>query len=264
MKRALTIAGSDSGGGAGIQADLKTFQAFGVYGMSVITAVTAQNTVRVNGVTGISPQYVSLQFESVLSDIGVDGVKTGMLYSAEVIQVLTAKFRDADIDHIVIDPVFLATDGTPLLDQHGVRLLKHELISTSTLITPNIPEAEILSDMTIKSLDDMKAAAPKILEMGCKAVLIKGGHLDDQPVDLLFDGDAMVTFKSPRINTRNTHGTGCTLSAAILSSLIKGCSLRNAVHIAKAYITKALELSLNIGKGRGPLNHAVHVLEMDE
>ena len=263
IKRALTIAGSDSSGGAGIQADLKTFSAFGVYGMCVVTAVTAQSTVRVNGVTGVAPHLVSLQFESVLSDIGVDGVKIGMLQSAEIVQVIVKKIQESRIPHIVVDPVLLAKSGHPLLERRGVEILKKEFIPLATLVTPNIPEAEIFSEMSINHMDDMKTAARKIHSLGCRAVLIKGGHLPGQAIDVLFDGDAFFPLTAPRIDTKNTHGTGCTLSAAILANLIKGKSLGEAVRISKAYVTEAIRKSFSLGKGHGPLNHFVRVRGMD-
>ena len=263
IKRVLTIAGSDSSGGAGIQADLKTFSAFGVYGMCVVTAVTAQSTVRVNGVTGVAPQLVSLQFESVLSDIGVDGVKTGMLQNAGIVQVVVRKLQESRIPHIVVDPVLVAKSGHPLLEQRGVEILKNELIPLATLVTPNIPEAEIFSEMPIHNLEDVKSAAKKICDLGCRSVLVKGGHLQGEAIDLLFDGDAFFSLTSPRIDTKNTHGTGCTLSAAIIANLVKGKSLGEAVRISKSYVTEAIQKSFSLGKGHGPLNHFVRVRGMD-
>jgi hydroxymethylpyrimidine/phosphomethylpyrimidine kinase len=263
MKRVLTIAGSDSGGGAGIQADLKTFSAFGVYGMSVLTAVTAQNTVRVNGVEGISAKFVGLQFESVLSDIGIDGIKTGMLFSTEIVQVVSLKLLESSIPFIVVDPVMVAKGGEILLDDTGLESMKTNLIPQSTLLTPNIPEAEALAGIQISSLKDMQHAAEKILRIGCKAVLIKGGHLRGDAVDLLFNGDQFFKYTSERIPTRNTHGTGCTYSAAILANLVKGKSLREAIRISKHFITEAIRNALSLGKGCGPLNHFVSVEDMD-
>ena len=258
-KRVLTIAGSDSGGGAGIQADLKTFSAFGVYGMSVVTAVTAQNTLRVNGVVGVPADFVGLQIESVLADIGVDCVKTGMLYSPETVHAVALKLQGSPVPFIVVDPVLMAKDGSHLLQRRAVDVLKNELLPQATLFMPNIPEAEIFTDMPIDSADDMKTAARRIYKMGCGAVLVKGGHLKGEAVDVLFDGNAILPLSSPRIKTRNTHGTGCTLSAAVAAGLAKGRSLGEAIRIAKAYVTKAIETSLSLGKGHGPLNHAVTV-----
>ena len=262
IKRVLTIAGSDSGGGAGIQADLKTFSAFGVYGMSVVTAVTAQNTVGINGMIPISPEFVSLQFESVLADIGMDGVKTGMLHSAGSIHAVASKLRENAIPFVVVDPVMTAKDGYALLQGKGINVLKNELIPLATLLTPNIPEAEILSDMSILSLDDINTAAKKIHELGCGAVLIKGGHLKGKATDVLFDGDACFTLNSPRIATKNTHGTGCTLSAAILANLVKGISLGDAIRISKTFITEAIRKAFPLGKGHGPLNHFIDVKDL--
>jgi len=259
IKRVLTIAGSDSGGGAGIQADLKTFSAFGVYGMSVITAVTAQNSVRVNSIVGLDPEFVSLQFESVFVDIGIDGVKTGMLYSPGIVQVIARKLEKSRIPFVVVDPVMVATGGDLLLEPEGLEIMKKELIPLATLLMPNIHEAEVLSEMTIHSVDDMKAAARKIHSMGCKAVLIKGGHLSGDAVDLLFDGEGFARFTAPRINTKNTHGTGCTYSAAVASNLVKGESLKEAIKISKIFVTKAIEQAFSLGKGHGPLNHFVRV-----
>ncbi len=258
IKRVLTIAGSDSGGGAGIQADLKTFSAFGVYGMSVITAVTAQNSVRVNSIVGLDPKFVSLQFESVFVDIGIDGVKTGMLYSPGIVQVIARKLEQSRIP-FVVDPVMVATGGEPLLEPGGLEIMKKELIPLATLVMPNIHEAEVLSEMTISSVDDMKAAARKIHSMGCKAVLVKGGHLSGDAVDLLFDGEGFARFTAPRINTKNTHGTGCTYSAAVAANLAKGKSLKEAIKISKVFVTRAIEQAFSLGKGHGPLNHFVSV-----
>ncbi len=255
IKRALTIAGSDSGGGAGIQADIKTFSAFGVYGMSVLTAVTAQNSMHVNGVLGISPEIVSLQFESVLTDIGVDGVKTGMLYSAEIVQIVAQKCSENHIPFLIVDPVIRSKSGYSLLDRTGIVLLKERLIPLATVVTPNIPEAEILSEMPIHTDEDIFIAAKKIYNSGCKAVLIKGGHRSDDATDVLFDGTEFSKFTAQRINTKNTHGTGCTFSAAILANLIKGNTLKNAIHTSKRFVTEAIKHAFALGKGNGPLNH---------
>lgn len=257
MKRVLTIAGSDSGGGAGIQADLKTFSVFGVYGMTVLTAVTAQNTMRVDGVEGISAKFVGLQFESVMSDIGVDGIKTGMLFNAEIVQVVAQKLHESSVPFLVIDPVMIAKGGDALVDDMGVESMKTNLIPQASLLTPNIPEAERLAGIEIASLKDMQAAAEKIHGLGCRAVLIKGGHLEGDAVDLLFNGDKFFKYTSERIDTRNTHGTGCTYSAAILANLVQGKSLRDAVRISKRFITEAIRNALPLGKGHGPLNHFV-------
>jgi len=263
IKRALTIAGSDSGGGAGIQADLKTFSAFGVYGMSVLTAVTAQNTVRVNGVEGLSPEIVSLQFESVLADIGVDAVKTGMLFNVEIVQTVVRKLREGRIPHVVVDPVMVSTGGDRLLEDQAVESIKQSLTPLAELITPNIPEAEILAGIRIGSLDDMKEAAVRIHRLGCGAVLVKGGHLTADAVDILFDGHRFTRFTAERIASRNTHGTGCTTSAAIAANLAKGKPLTEAVGISKHYITEAIRSGFPLGKGYGPVNHFIRVQGMD-
>ena len=258
--RALTIAGSDSGGGAGIQADLKTFSAFGVYGMSVITSVTAQNTVKVHGIIGLEPQFVGLQFEAVLTDIGVDGVKTGMLYNAEIVQTVASKLRENTIPHVVVDPVMVAKGGDRLLEKSAIEILKEELLPVATLVTPNIPEAELLAGITIHSEEEIREAAVKIMNLGTRSVLIKGGHSQgDQAIDLLFDGETFTEFKSERIDSRNTHGTGCTYSAAILSNLIQGCSMIEAIRISKSFVTEAIRNAFSLGKGHGPLNHFVPI-----
>ncbi len=257
IKRALTIGGSDSGGGAGIQADIKTFSAFRVYGMSVLTAVTAQNSLNVNGITSIPPQFVSLQFESVLTDIGIDGVKTGMLSNAEIVQTVTQKLTENQLPFVVIDPVMRSKSGDMLLENRGIDLLRERLIPLATVVTPNIPEAEILSGVPIETDEDILAAARKIHTMGCQAVLIKGGHRSGEATDILFDGTAFSKFTAPRINTQNTHGTGCTYSAAILANLVKGKHLRDAIHSSKLYVTEAIKQAFALGKGHGPLNHFI-------
>jgi hydroxymethylpyrimidine kinase/phosphomethylpyrimidine kinase len=257
IKRVLTIAGSDSSGGAGIQADLKTFSAFQVYGMSVVTAVTAQNTIRVYGVEGMPPQFVALQFEAILSDIGVDGVKTGMLVNSEIVQIVANKFRGSKIPYIVVDPVMVAKSGDQLLEPLALEFMKNDLFPFTSLVTPNIPEAELLSDITIESEDDIKRAAKIIYNYGCGAVLIKGGHMSGNADDFLFDGDGFTIFTSERIDTKNTHGTGCTFSAAILANLVNGKSLKEAIKISKTYITEAIRHAHRLGKGHGPLNHKI-------
>lgn len=263
LKRALTVAGSDSGGGAGIQADLKTFSAFGVYGMSVITAVTAQNTLRVHGVEGLHPQFVSLQFEAVYSDIGVDAAKTGMLFNAEIVMTVARKFQECSVPYIVVDPVMVAKGGDTLLHQSAVDKIKYDLLPLATLVTPNIPEAEVLSGLKITTPSDLREAAIRIHHLGCKAVLIKGGHLTGDAVDVLFDGETFSRFTATRIDSLNTHGTGCTYSAAITANLAKGMLLKKSIQIAKYYITEAIRHAYPLGKGHGPLNHFVRVEEMD-
>jgi hydroxymethylpyrimidine/phosphomethylpyrimidine kinase len=257
FKRVLTIAGSDSGGGAGIQADLKTFSAFGVYGMSVITAVTAQNTVRVHGVEAVSPDFVGLQFEAVITDIGVDALKTGMLFSAEIIDVIALKLHQNRIPNTVCDPVMVAKSGDKLLKDDAIRKLKERLIPEVMLLTPNIPEAETLSGIEIHSAEALKEAAIRILNLGCKAVLIKGGHLQGDADDILYDGERFIRYPQKRINSLHTHGTGCTYSAAIAANLAKGFELTEAVRISKAFVTEAIKQARPLGKGHGPLNHFI-------
>lgn len=258
IPRVLTIAGSDSGGGAGIQADLKTFSALGVYGMSVITAITAQNTCRVYGVEGITPAMVGLQFEAVLSDIGVDSVKTGMLFNASIIQAVATKLEDSRIPYVVVDPVMVATSGDPLLEKQAEILMKEKMMPVATLVTPNLPEAEVLADMKIRTNDDIHKACLAIKDLGCRAVLIKGGHGTDDAVDWLYDGESFSSFSARRIESNNTHGTGCTYSAAIAANLGKGLSLKEAIRSAKKFVTLGIEHSFSLGKGHGPLNHLIY------
>lgn len=254
MKTALTIAGSDSGGGAGIQADLKAFSANGVYGMSVITAVTAQNTVEVRSVQDINTEIIRDQIEAVFDDIRVDAVKIGMLSNPETIEVVSAGLKKYAPQFVVLDPVMVSKGGHHLLQPEAVEKLK-ELLPLATVITPNIPEAEVLTGMTITNLEDMKEASLKIYNLGVKTVLLKGGHLDGEPNDLFYDGERFHLIEGKRIHTKNTHGTGCTLSAAIAANLTKGMSLHEAVQKAKRYITLAIEHSLDIGHGHGPTHH---------
>ena len=253
--RVLTIAGSDSGGGAGIQADLKTFFARKVYGMSVITSVTAQNTIGVQGVADLDAEFVALQLESVLSDIGVDAVKIGMLSNSEIISAVADKLEEYKVEKIVLDPVMVAKGGDPLLQPEAVDALITRLIPLALLVTPNISETKVLSNMEIFSIEDMIEAARRICDMGAKHTLIKGGHLQGEAVDILFDGQKERQYSAQRIITKNTHGTGCTLSSAITAELAKGYSLPDAVQAGKDYVTKAIQTSLEIGVGHGPLNH---------
>ena len=254
MKRVLTIAGSDSGGGAGIQADLKTFSSLGVYGMSAITSITAQNTVGVQGIHDLPPEFVALQIDSVISDIGVDAAKTGMLSSSAIIDVVASKVKKYKIPNLVIDPVMYAKSGDPLLRPDARDTLINKLLPLSTLITPNISEAEFLSGIKIKGIEDMKKAGKKIKKRVGADVLVKGGHLGGKAVDILYTDGEFFIFESERIDTKNTHGTGCTYSAAIASELAKGYSLYDAVKSAKVFITDAIKNSIEIGKGKGPTN----------
>lgn len=257
MFKALTIAGSDSGGGAGIQADLKTFQELKVYGMSALTAVTAQNTLGVQSVFPMESEAVAKQIQSVGEDIGVDALKTGMLFNAEIIEVVSEKIKQFRWDKVVVDPVMIAKGGASLLQQEAVSAMKEHLLPVCLVITPNIPEAEVLTGMSIKSMDDKKDAARRIQENGAKYVVIKGGHDENtnESIDLLFDGTKFDIFSRPRMNTRNTHGTGCTFSAAIAAQLAKGASVYEAVSVAKEFIQAAIEEPLSIGNGHGPTNH---------
>lgn len=254
---ALTIAGSDSGGGAGIQADLKTFTAFGVFGMSVLTSITAQNTQSVLGINDLSPEFVELQIDAVLSDIGVDAVKTGMLSNEGIISVVAKKVKQYGIERLVIDPVMRAKGGDVLLRPEAEKALADELLPLAFIITPNLPEAEALSRMEISSVEGMREAARKIKSLGPQYVLVKGGHLEGTPesTDILYDGDYFYSFSSPRIETKNTHGTGCTYSSAICAGLAKGLYIMEAIGNAKNYVTEAIRRSFNLGKGHGPLNH---------
>lgn len=260
MKIALTIAGSDSGGGAGIQADLKTFFALGIYGMSVLTSITAQNTLGVQGVHDLPPVFVGLQIDSVMQDIGADAVKTGMLSNAQIIKIVSQKIKKYQVKNLVIDPVMVAKGGDRLLREDAVKELKEDLIPLAMVVTPNLSEAEVLSELRIQDIEDMKEAARKIYKLGPKNVLIKGGHiLSEQAVDLLYDGKTFKEFKAERFKTKNTHGTGCTFSAAITAELAKRKSVEEAIDTAKRYITLAIKNSLSIGHGHGPLNHLVYL-----
>lgn len=255
--KALTIAGSDSGGGAGIQADLKTFQELGVFGMSAITAITAQNTLGVQAVYPMSAEAVAAQIRSIGEDIGTDAVKTGMLFSADIIQAVAEQIRHYRWNQVVIDPVMIAKGGASLLQQEAITALLTHLLPLATIITPNIPEAEELTGLTIHSTEDKKEAARILSGYGAKVVIIKGGHdaHPEESVDLLYDGKAFHTFVGNRIPTKNTHGTGCTFSSAIAAELAKGTDVIDAVRIAKQYIQAAIEHQLEIGHGHGPTNH---------
>ena len=255
MRTALSIAGSDSSGGAGIQADIKTMSANGVYAMTAVTALTAQNTTGVTDILDSTPAFLSAQLDAVFTDIFPDAVKIGMVSSAELISVIAQKLRQYGARHIVVDPVMVATSGSRLLRGDAVEALKTELLPLAEVATPNIPEAEILADMPIRTPADMEAAARKISEQyGC-AVLCKGGHDLNDANDLLWKDGAGYWFNGRRINNPNTHGTGCTLSSAIAANLAKGMALEDAVRRAKEYISGALAAMLDLGHGRGPMNH---------
>jgi len=254
---ALTIAGSDSGGGAGIQADLKTFFALGVHGMSAITALTAQNTVGVTGVHEVPPSFVEEQIAAVVTDIGVDAAKTGMLSSAPIVEAVADAVREFDIGNLVVDPVFVSKHGDPLLHASAVDALREQLLPLATILTPNIPEAEGLLGYEVDPDDPDEAAAKELVTLGPRWVLLKGGHLrSDEATDLLTDGNDVIRITQRRIETKNTHGTGCVLSAAIAACLAKGLSVPEAAQEAKKFVTRAIERSLDIGHGIGPVNPA--------
>lgn len=255
MRTALTIAGSDSSGGAGIQADIKTMTANGVFATSAITALTAQNTTGVTDILEATPSFLAAELDAVFTDIFPDAVKIGMVSSAELITVIADKLRQYGARHIVVDPVMVATSGSKLLRDDAIGALTERLLPLAEVLTPNIPEAEILADMEIRSPADMETAARAISEKyGC-AVLCKGGHDLNDANDLLWKNGQARWFKGRRIDNPNTHGTGCTLSSAIASNLAKGYELDQAVERAKAYISGALAAQLDLGKGRGPMNH---------
>ena len=254
--RALTIAGSDPGGGAGVQADLKTFSAFRVYGMSALTAVTVQNTLGVRGVFAVPPPVVAEQMDAVLEDIGAGAVKTGMLGSAQVINIIAARLKAHRVKNLVVDPVMYAKSGHTLLAPAAAGVLVKELLPLALIVTPNAPEAERLSGVKVTDGRGARRAARAIRALGPRYVLIKGGHLAG-PVceDLLYNGRDFTAFRSPRVHTRNTHGTGCTLSAAIAAGLALGLPPREAVKDAVAYVAGAIKHALPLGGGHGPLNH---------
>ena len=255
MKTTLTIAGSDSCGGAGIQADIKTMTMNGVYAMSAITALTAQNTTGVRAISEVTPEFLGQQLDAVFEDIFPNAVKIGMVASSELIRVIAEKLRFYQARNIVVDPVMVATSGSALLKTDAVNTLTCELLPLATLVTPNIPEAEILSDSTIQSADDMCTAAKKIGDTYHCAVLLKGGHSINDANDLLYTNGTFQWFEGKRIRTENTHGTGCTLSSAIASNLAKGFPLDESVRRAKEYISGALAAGLDLGKGSGPMMH---------
>lgn len=256
MRVALTIAGSDSGAGAGIQADLKTFAAHGVYGTTAVTAITAQNSVGVTMAQALPADLVTAQIEAVVSDFGVHAAKTGMLASAAIVEAVSAAVRDLEIPMLVVDPVMIAKSGDRLLDEEAVGAMKTELIGQAFLVTPNIPEAEALANIEIRSVDDRKEAARRIVEMGASAVVIKGGHLASEGItDLLLHDGEFVEFSHVRVAGRHTHGTGCTFAAAITSHLARGHDLRTAVRGAQHYVAEAIQHAPNLGRGHGPLGH---------
>lgn len=256
IPRVLTIAGSDSGGGAGIQADLKTFTALHVFGMAAITSVTAQNTVGVTGVHDLPPEFVAEQIDDVARDIGVDAAKTGMLSSAAIAEAVADSVVRNTIELLVVDPVMVAKSGDPLLAESAQQAMRERILPLAYVVTPNAPEAEVLAGMRIAGPGDVEEAARRIHGFGARYVLLKGGHLEGgTAIDYLFDGQAVRTYSAPRIATKNTHGTGCTYSAAIAAFLARGCDAGEAVRQAKDYLTGAIQHSFPLGSGHGPLNH---------
>ena len=256
MKCVLTIAGSDSGGGAGIQADLKTFGALGVYGTSAITAVTAQNTVEVTRIQPIDPEVVAAQIDAVAGDIGIDAAKTGMLWSAAIIEAVAAALARHRVPNLVVDPVTISKSGARLLQEEALQALKERIIPLAAIITPNLPEAEMLADRPIPDAEGMREAARIIHGLGARRVVIKGGHAEGpNVVDLYYDGEDFQELKAERIKTRSNHGTGCTFSAAIAAYLAHGLPPLDAVSRAKEFLTAAILSAPGLGKGAGPLNH---------
>lgn len=254
IARALSIAGSDSGGGAGIQADLKTFSALGVFGMTAITAVTAQNTTGVSGIVEIPPEMVGLQIDAVVTDIGVDAAKTGMLSSAPIIEVVAERVQRHRLERLVIDPVMIAKSGAPLLRPEAVEALRQRLLPLALVVTPNLHEAAALTGREIRTLEEMETAARALRSLGPRYVVVKGGHLEGAAVDVVFDGARFERLEAPRIPTRHTHGTGCVFAAAIAAHLARGDEVVTAIRAAKVFITLAITEALPLGHGHGPAN----------
>ena len=259
---ALTIAGSDSGGGAGIQADLKTFAALGVHGTSALTAITAQNTLGVIDILEVPPALVAAQIEAVMLDIGAQAAKTGMLSSAAIIEAVVSAITHFEIVNLVVDPVMVAKGGARLLRDDAVDALRRRLLPLAAVVTPNLPEAEVLLGRSIRTLDDRRQAARDLVALGARAAVVKGGHGDeDQAIDHYFDGTDLIELRSPRIATTNTHGSGCVFSAAIAAGLAKGSDSLASVHHAKEFITGAIERSLEVGRGHGPVNPMFKIVD---
>lgn len=256
MKTALTIAGSDSGGGAGIQADLKTFAAHGVYGTSAITAVTAQNTLGVSAWQALPADLVTAQIEAVVGDIGADAVKVGMLATVAIVEAVAAAIQALDLPHVVLDPVMVAKGGDRLLEEDAVAAIRVELLPRAHIVTPNVPEAAVLAEMPVRTLDDMRTAARRILRMGPRVVLVKGGHLEGpESIDVACAAGETFDVRRPRVHTPHTHGTGCTLSSAIAARLALGQSDRDAIEAAREYLDGAIRHAPGLGAGHGPLGH---------
>lgn len=257
IPRALTIAGSDSGGGAGIQADLKTFSALRVYGASVLTAITAQNSVGVQGVVNLPPEFVARQLDAVLGDIGADAAKTGMLSTAAIIRAVADRLRAHRLERLVVDPVMIAKSGDPLLEPDARQALVEAILPLALVVTPNLHEAAALAEFPVATVEEMEAAARRIHALGPRWVLVKGGHLKGDPVDLLFDGRTIERFLAERVPTPHTHGTGCTYSAAIAAGLARGATVPEAVGEAKRYVTAAIRAGFALGRGVGTLRHFI-------
>jgi hydroxymethylpyrimidine/phosphomethylpyrimidine kinase len=255
VPKVMTIAGSDSGAGAGIQADLKTFAALGTYGTSVLTAVTAQNTIEVLAIAEVPEEVIALQIDGIMEDIGTDAAKTGMLSSASIIDVVATRVEAWGIDKLVVDPVMISKSGNRLLQEDAIETLKRLLLPLAMVVTPNLPEAEVLANQTIQTEIHAKEAAMRISALGPKFVVIKGGHRFDAPIDIVYDGRSFYEFPAERIDTPNTHGTGCTFSAAIAARLAKGVAPLDAIGDAKSFVTNALRTSYRIGNGHSPVNH---------
>ena len=265
VARAMTIAGSDSGGGAGIQADLKTFGALGVFGTCAITTITAQNTLGVDAVLETPTSLIEAQIDAIMADIGTDAVKTGMLSSSEIIQTVSERLRFHGLTTAVIDPVMVASTGAPLLREDAVDAMRSVLLPMATVVTPNSREAHVLTEMEVSTVDDLRAAARILVdELGAKNAVVKGGHLDGPATDVLYDGAEFITFTTERIDTPNTHGTGCTLASAIAAGLAKGLTVPAAVQQAKDYVTESIRQSFQVGRGHGPLNHFHRLWAMGE
>ncbi len=255
MKRCLTIAGSDSSGGAGIQADLKTFSALGTFGMSVVTSVTAQNTLGVQSVYDLPPDVVAAQMEAVFSDIAVDAVKIGMVSAEDTIGVIAEKMRYYRPEYLIIDPVMVSKNGCPLLKSSAVKALKEQLLPLAWILTPNLEEAQVLVDRELRSAEEVRKAAAEICAMGARSVLIKGGHLEGEPIDTFFDGEKWTVFHGTRLKNKNTHGTGCTLSSAIAAYLARGLDCEESIRQAKGYVATGILHGIELGHGIGPTHH---------
>ena len=255
IPKAMTIAGSDSGGGAGVQADLKTFAALGVYGASTLTAITAQNTVAVTSVHEIPTDVITAQIDAVLTDIGANAVKTGMLSSSDIIECVCEALEIHGVQRLVVDPVMIAKSGDALLREDAIGSLRTRLLPLAMVVTPNIPEAEALTETTIVSDADVRRAAEAIVGMGARSVVVKGGHREGPATDLFYDGKEFKEFTTPRFDTVNTHGTGCTFASAVAAGLARGMVVTDAVALAKDYVTEGIRHSFSIGQGHGPLNH---------